>query len=138
MKRDKWQPTATSVLCSAHFTDDCFRKYHSQVRIIEDAVPTVFAFPLHLQKNTASTRRRLKRVAVRRADCGSSSSSITELQEAAIMQSVASVHSYACTVSPRGIKRKYETLLAQQRLQQSTMRKKGNLPGRQSGVDRKS
>jgi hypothetical protein len=134
MKRDKWQPTATSMLCSTHFTDDCFRNYHSQVRIKEDAVPSIFAFPPHLQTTVKSTRRPLNRAAVQSATSTSSSSCIAihndtaqptdHLQEAAIMPSVASVHSYACTVSPRGIKRKYETLLAQQRMQQMTIRKK--------------
>lgn len=45
LRRDKWLPTPSSKLCSVHFTDDCFRVYHYQIRLREDAVPTIFQFP---------------------------------------------------------------------------------------------
>ena len=50
MKRDKWKPSKHAVLCSEHFSSDCFDKTGLTVRLREDAVPTIFRFPDHLQK----------------------------------------------------------------------------------------
>lgn len=49
VRRKNWQPTASSVLCSDHFTPDCFRYYTLNRHLREDAVPTIFEFPEHMQ-----------------------------------------------------------------------------------------
>ncbi|XP_063242342.1 zinc finger protein 358-like isoform X2 [Bacillus rossius redtenbacheri] len=50
--RKNWTPTKNSMLCSDHFTEDCFdRTSLSVVRLREYAVPSVFpTFPDHLKK----------------------------------------------------------------------------------------
>lgn len=132
MRRDKWQPSATSVICSIHFSDDCFRKYHSQVRIKEDAVPTIFSFPQHLQKKVTVNRRPLNRPVAQAAVSPSNAFSVNSGQSSVegaesqlvTAQSIAAVHNYACQTSPRCLKRKFDTLLEQQRRQQDIMRKR--------------
>ena len=49
-KRDKFCPSDTAVLCSGHFTFNCFDRTGQTVRLRHDAVPTVFKFPEHLQE----------------------------------------------------------------------------------------
>lgn len=50
MKRDKWAPTMSSVLCSEHFSTKSFDRKGQTTRLREDAVPTLFEFPQHLRK----------------------------------------------------------------------------------------
>lgn len=50
---NEWQPTVNSILCSAHFSEDCFHtrgQQESRVRLKPHAVPTIFNFPAHLMK----------------------------------------------------------------------------------------
>ena len=49
MRRDKWNPTARSLLCSKHFTEECFDKTGKTVRLRKTALPTNFLFPKNLQ-----------------------------------------------------------------------------------------
>jgi hypothetical protein len=126
MKREKWQPTATSFLCSVHFQDCCFRQYNSQVRLKEDAVPSIFNFPQHLQK-VVKQRRPLKRLhTVSDVLCPSSqvgaSVSKSAPMDLCLEDSVGVMHNYAA--SPRKLKRKYEALLQQQKDQTEAVRKR--------------
>lgn len=50
IRRDKWEPTSTTFICSVHFSESCFRRYSLQIRLKEDAVPSIFDFPAHMQK----------------------------------------------------------------------------------------
>jgi hypothetical protein len=50
MKRDKFMPVASSRLCSEHFSEECFDRTGQNVRLRDNAVPTVFKFPDHLTK----------------------------------------------------------------------------------------
>ena len=50
MKRDGFNPSATAVLCSDHFEEHCFDRSGQATRLRDDAVPTIFDFPEHLQK----------------------------------------------------------------------------------------
>ena len=49
MRRDKWKPTARSLLCSKHFTENYFDRTGKTVRLRKTALTTVFSFPEHLQ-----------------------------------------------------------------------------------------
>ncbi len=44
-RRDQWEPKRTSVLCSDHFTEECFDRTGQTTRLRENAVPTIFDFP---------------------------------------------------------------------------------------------
>nr|XP_050038196.1 uncharacterized protein LOC126535352 isoform X1 [Dermacentor andersoni]XP_050042913.1 uncharacterized protein LOC126540168 isoform X1 [Dermacentor andersoni] len=46
IKRDKWQPTNTSCICSAHFEEDSFEQNRADgwKKLKPNAVPTVFSF----------------------------------------------------------------------------------------------
>jgi len=90
MRRDKWTPKATDVICSEHFDRQCLRVYCNTVHLKEDAVPTLFSFPAHLQKPVC--RRRV----------------LSRPSAAAVP--VTMHHSYATLASPRGVKRKYEQI----------------------------
>ena len=53
MRRDKWAPTKYSRICSRHFSEDSYRTDRSDLerRILKkDAVPSIFNFPSHSQK----------------------------------------------------------------------------------------
>ncbi|MBN3307705.1 THAP3 protein, partial [Amia calva] len=43
--RDDFQPNRHMVLCSQHFTPDCFNSYGNRKNLLWNAVPTVFSFP---------------------------------------------------------------------------------------------
>ncbi|XP_033121206.1 uncharacterized protein LOC117120299 [Anneissia japonica] len=45
MKMGKWMPKARSLICSRHFTKDCFEKSQQKVRLKPTAIPTIFTFP---------------------------------------------------------------------------------------------
>ncbi|XP_067011491.2 uncharacterized protein [Anabrus simplex] len=52
IRREHWLPTAYSTLCSKHFTPDSYQtRPGAPVKLLkEDAVPSIFSFPDHLQK----------------------------------------------------------------------------------------
>jgi hypothetical protein len=54
MKWKDWQPTPHSLLCSEHFEERCMDRTGQTVRLRDDAIPTIFAFPSHLQKKVFS------------------------------------------------------------------------------------
>uniref|UniRef100_A0A8K9X261 THAP-type domain-containing protein n=1 Tax=Oncorhynchus mykiss TaxID=8022 RepID=A0A8K9X261_ONCMY len=57
MKWKDWQPTPHSLLCSEHFEERCMDRTGQTVRLRDDAIPTIFAFPSHLQKKVFSKLR---------------------------------------------------------------------------------
>ena len=60
VKRDKWRPTAASVLCSKHFTSEDFQPFalHQQRNDLKrTAVPTVFDYPEHLKPKKTKLRK---------------------------------------------------------------------------------
>ena len=60
MRREDFAPTSYSRICGEHFLPTDY--YHSTSNFLrKDAVPSVFNFPLHLQKESAPPRRELKR-----------------------------------------------------------------------------
>ncbi|XP_067008851.2 THAP domain-containing protein 5 [Anabrus simplex] len=50
MKRKDWYPTKSSCLCSVHFENKFVYYTNDQRRLLNSAVPTLFSFPQHLQK----------------------------------------------------------------------------------------
>uniref|UniRef100_A0A4W5PPH4 THAP-type domain-containing protein n=1 Tax=Hucho hucho TaxID=62062 RepID=A0A4W5PPH4_9TELE len=59
MKWKDWQPTPHSLLCSEHFEERCMDRTGQTVRLRDDAIPTIFAFPSHLQKKVLSKLRQV-------------------------------------------------------------------------------
>lgn len=59
MKRASWKPSGYSRICSDHFSDDCYKTSMRYV-LKNDAIPTIFNFPPHLQKTTKSRRSIVK------------------------------------------------------------------------------
>jgi len=121
IKRDKWAPKTSDYICSAHFTDNCFRKYVTQVRLREDAVPTVFDFPPHLVKPATTPRREILKFDVTNATIPSTSTPVTSEQQTSQDSSdsdqikakaVLQQHNYALLRSPRAVKRKLEEQLS--------------------------
>jgi hypothetical protein len=93
MRRDKWQPSAADVICSEHFESHCFRFYNSQARLKEDAVPSIFKFPLHLQKQVKVRRALIRHEMEDATDAPSSST--TNLNDAAVAESRSPVNKTA-------------------------------------------
>ncbi|GLV43869.1 hypothetical protein CBL_11551 [Carabus blaptoides fortunei] len=62
VRRENWQPSNISRICSVHFKEDDFDKTSlSSIRLRDFAVPSIFpAFPFYLQKS-AKPRRVLKK-----------------------------------------------------------------------------
>ena len=60
IRREKWFPTQSSVLCSTHFSDDCFVEGKKNRRLKKDAVPSIFNFPKHLQEDTNTKMKKRK------------------------------------------------------------------------------
>ena len=50
IRRDNWTPSANSHLCSKHFKPECIDRTGQNVRLRENAVPTIFNFPKYVQK----------------------------------------------------------------------------------------
>jgi hypothetical protein len=64
VRRENWTPTQYDVLCSVHFTAQCFKTTSSRRKLLLTAVPTIFpAFPAHLQPPSPKRRRLLVRQA---------------------------------------------------------------------------
>jgi THAP domain len=111
MRRDKWKPSSHDVLCSEHFEQTCFRFYSCQVRLREDAVPSVFSFPQHLHKTSKQRRAIIKHDVCNVSDSGASISTETSSNVVVASGSVLQHHDYALLVSPGGVKRKYAEML---------------------------
>ncbi|KAL1250164.1 hypothetical protein QQF64_021169 [Cirrhinus molitorella] len=65
--RDDFQPRKHMVICSLHFTPDCFSGLGNRKNLLWNAVPTLFAVPPQDTKQNNS-RKRLKRALKSAAD----------------------------------------------------------------------
>ncbi|XP_034076190.1 uncharacterized protein zgc:153292 isoform X2 [Gymnodraco acuticeps] len=61
MKWKDWTPSRFSVLCIDHFEEQCIDRSGKCVKLLEDAVPTIFPSPGDAQKRKASSTPRSKR-----------------------------------------------------------------------------
>ena len=61
IRRENWQPTHYSFICSVHFEDSCFVVRPGKIgrHLYEHAVPSIFNFPDDLQKK--KIRKPMKR-----------------------------------------------------------------------------
>ncbi|KAM9354002.1 THAP domain-containing protein 1-like [Pholidichthys leucotaenia] len=119
LRRKGFTPFDRAVLCSDHFTKDCFDRTGQNTRLRADAVPSVFNFPKHLQKNVKPR----KSPAVRNSNKGQSTSSDLissppvapveveeETQPLPPSTSHQADHTYPIFESPRSLKRKMERI----------------------------
>ncbi|KAK9954099.1 hypothetical protein ABG768_016198 [Culter alburnus] len=65
--RDDFQPRKHMVICSLHFTPDCFSGLGNRKNLLWNAVPTLFAVP-HQDAQQNNSRKRLKRALKPAAD----------------------------------------------------------------------
>ena len=56
LRRKEFQPTKYSKICADHFEDACFDRTGQTTRLRDTAVPTIFAFPSHLNKVISHTK----------------------------------------------------------------------------------
>ncbi|XP_041461175.1 THAP domain-containing protein 1-like [Lytechinus variegatus] len=101
MRRDRWMPTARSLSCSKHFTQESFHRFGLRVQLIDSAVPTIFDIhvPHHLKKKFPAVRVSappLKEPDVHSSPLPQQSTSADPLAE----------HSYATMDSPRKLTRR--------------------------------
>lgn len=69
VRLQNFKPTANTVICSDHFTEDCYLESSENRKLLnKDAVPSVFNFPEHLKVRTSSQRTPLKREFINSTD----------------------------------------------------------------------
>ncbi|KAL2092739.1 hypothetical protein ACEWY4_012537 [Coilia grayii] len=119
IRRQDWMPNQSSRLCSQHFADDAFITDGGNRRLKSTAIPTVFSFPGHLEKNPA---RRTTKVSSD-AEVSASSLSLPLLTPAVREEgycgqgsfahpsvNISDEHSYHLN-SPNTLKRKNDTMI---------------------------
>lgn len=63
LRRENFEATDHTRICSKHFTDDCFDKAKfGGTHLKKDVFPTIFNFPQHLQKQTCTRKPPQKRL----------------------------------------------------------------------------
>ncbi|XP_049954808.1 THAP domain-containing protein 1-like [Schistocerca serialis cubense] len=63
IRRDKCSPTAYSTICSRHVTENCYKvRPGASLRLLkEDAVPSIFDFPKHIQRKMTARRQLVRK-----------------------------------------------------------------------------
>nr|XP_050042854.2 THAP domain-containing protein 2-like [Dermacentor andersoni] len=107
LKRDKWTPSPGSRLCSDHFEEGCFDRTGARIRLLRDAVPTLFSFPKHLQKKTAGRKPPKERTP---AEDTTPENEPTTSTRTSTEDNLANLpdHNYAVFESPKTLKRKMD------------------------------
>ena len=118
-RRKGWHPSKNERISEQHFLPGDY-KYpptlpYSQTLgrrfLKEDAVPSVFNFPKHLVKKSVERRAPLKRPQPSLPEPTEAAASSSNSTKAAKVHETD--HTYACNVSPRKLKARYETKLKQ-------------------------
>ena len=110
MRRDKWQPTSSSYICGEHFHDSDYlypsSLPHSNTLLRrylkKEAVPSTFNFPPHLVKKAVTERNPKQRITDRQQTSPGISPPTKVKRED---------HTYACSVSPRKLKKQWKVKL---------------------------
>ncbi|XP_045470797.1 THAP domain-containing protein 1-like [Harmonia axyridis] len=61
LKRNNFQPSKFSTLCSKHFIDSDIVRDFGKIKLREGTIPSIFDFPEHLKKKTSLPRSHRKR-----------------------------------------------------------------------------
>ncbi|XP_047118592.1 THAP domain-containing protein 2-like [Schistocerca piceifrons] len=105
MKRENWFPTTASYLCSAHFEEKYMYHTNVQRRLLSKAVPTIFNFPSHLQKQDKVLRPQSRKRSF--DNLQDSAVTVTSLAQMPVgPTSVSADHNY-CLPSPKKLKTQY-------------------------------
>ncbi|XP_044751443.1 THAP domain-containing protein 6-like isoform X2 [Coccinella septempunctata] len=73
MKRENFEPTNSTVLCSNHFLESDVVRQFGQIKLREGSIPSIFDFPDHLKKRTPKPRKIRKRLAEKEIQAESTS-----------------------------------------------------------------
>ncbi|XP_044747024.1 uncharacterized protein LOC123308443 [Coccinella septempunctata] len=73
MKKENFQRTNSSMLCSNHFLESDLVRQFGQIRLREGSIPSIFDFPDHLIKKTPKPRKIRKRLAEKEIQAESTS-----------------------------------------------------------------
>lgn len=118
MRRDRWFPTPTSYICSTHFLDKYMYKINDQRRLLAKAVPTIFSFPRHLQKNVVVPRPAPRKRILEEMETNTLNESLTAHKS----DSVYADHTY-CLPSPKKLKELYDKVKAENMILKKQMKK---------------
>lgn len=115
MRREKWDPSPNTFLCSNHFEAGCFFQTNGKKLLKPDAVPNIFNFPDHLQKKQTTPRVSKRSFP---DDAESSSASTAKKRRDSNPVSIFSEHNYAL-LDPQ---KKIDSLLEKNRKTQQSLK----------------
>lgn len=122
VRRENFHPTSHTFLCSKHFEQTCFDRTGQTRRLRENAVPTIFDFPPHVEKKLAGRKSLLSSMGISipqtpsfistgdNSSISASTSNSTSSQTSSGIKGVFEDHSY-CLANPAEAKRKIFQLL---------------------------
>lgn len=105
---DDW-PSKYAIICSDHFTEECFDRTGQTIRLRENAVPTLFDLPPHLQKKVCKAKKlRIVRGILARTPSPDIPPAVKSPPVLTNQEPASKIpdHSYANQESPRSLKRK--------------------------------
>ncbi|XP_078393033.1 THAP domain-containing protein 2-like isoform X2 [Cetorhinus maximus] len=115
VRRENFKPSKHTFLCSKHFEQTCFDRTGQTRRLREDAVPTIFDFPPHMQNKLVSRKTPLTSAGISNQQDPSKSSTSTSTSTTSTSTSTSTCttsstevfqeHSY-CLANPVVAKRK--------------------------------
>lgn len=73
MRRENFEPSNSSTLCSKHFLDSDVIRQFGQVKLREGSIPSIFDFPEHLRKKSPKPKIIRKRLAKKEIEAESTS-----------------------------------------------------------------